>query len=58
MGIVKSMRIKRWHYMIVGCFLVVVFLSVDTASGQGHADHGLVGPVSYTHLTLPTTPYV
>ena len=43
MGIVKSMRIKRWHYMIVGCFLVVVFLSVDTAFGQGHADHGLVG---------------
>ena len=29
--------------MIVGCFLVVVFLSVDTAFGQGHADHGLVG---------------
>ena len=43
MGIVKSMIIKRWHYMIIECFLVVVFLSVDTAFGQGHADHGLVG---------------
>ena len=29
--------------MIIACFLVVVFLSVDTAFGQGHADHGLVG---------------
>ena len=27
-------------------------MGVDTAEGLGH------GAVSYTHLTLPTTPYV
>ena len=30
---------------------------VDILVSRG-VDWGLIGPVSYTHLTLPTTPYV
>ena len=32
--------------------------SIDTSSRTGKLIMGILAPVSYTHLTLPTTPYV
>ena len=36
---------------------LAVALATGTASAQG-TDNRSLEPVSYTHLTLPTTPYV
>ena len=41
----------------LGC-PVAEFLTRSGIGTLGIADHDTVNPVSYTHLTLPTTPYV
>ena len=34
-----------------------ILKGVNLKTGPGEV-HAIMGPVSYTHLTLPTTPYV
>ena len=38
--------------------LIGDLLSIDLGGGGAAAGGGAAGAVSYTHLTLPTTPYV
>ena len=40
------------------CPFLGVSSKTETATGMGIAVTFVVVPVSYTHLTLPTTPYV
>ena len=55
--------IKQGLFLLV--YLLTVSIPITTyAAGEGNIDHGGgmlgegTGTVSYTHLTLPTTPYV
>ena len=53
----KGICMKRIIYIVTAC----AFLSVSTAKAQQVLTLKECleeGPVSYTHLTLPTTPYV
>ena len=43
---------------IVGLLLCLVLCCLCTGCGGFKKDGSFVYPVSYTHLTLPTTPYV
>ena len=69
-GAFRSNGKRRQHYLkidVVGVGMEEVSMSSELLSGEGHARKGSVNtsdflintvPVSYTHLTLPTTPYV
>ena len=45
------------HYQFVSTELGSLFVSISE-EGDGRAPKGEITSVSYTHLTLPTTPYV
>ena len=48
-------HINRWH--VVGGIVVVLLITLGALYLAPSNDYILL-PVSYTHLTLPTTPYV
>ena len=51
-GISSSYDAYNYAYIIPGFFLVLL------GGINGPLHNSMVTPVSYTHLTLPTTPYV
>ena len=47
--------VSEWNSNITGPLLEG---AVNTLKKHGAKDENILVPVSYTHLTLPTTPYV
>ena len=48
---------RRGRVLLVGV-VVAVLIGATVTAGSASVDPAAATPVSYTHLTLPTTPYV
>ena len=61
-GLIATVFRPREAVLSVGLYLLLGAIGLPVFAGGGAGFQALVGPtagsVSYTHLTLPTTPYV